>query len=213
MASTKRALLIGSSFGDLPGTENDVNAMVSALKNHGFHMDNMKTLRGSNAPRQNILDAWQKLISDSSDGDSVVIYYSGHGGLAEWKGSDSVEQHAESEVEAPKRIQFLVPSDYDDRLEHWSGILDDEISRLLLDTTTKTPNVTYILDCCHSSRLGRDPQGFRAWPKALSTSTSDYNKVLEHRKQLKESNRLPEGDCWTNPGVVRIAAAADVESA
>lgn len=83
MTSTKHTLLISSSFSDLPGTKNDINAMVSALKNHGFHIDNMKTLHGSNATRQNILDTWQKLISDSSDGDSVVIYYSGHSGLAE----------------------------------------------------------------------------------------------------------------------------------
>ncbi len=206
MAPVKRGLLIGSSYGDLPGTQNDVKTMVDVLTKHGFRQENMKTLCDGDATRQNILDAWQHLISDTSNGDCVVIYYSGHGGLAERKepGLDAREPH---------RIQFLVPSDYDASLKNWRGILDSEVSKLLLDTTTKTQNVTYILDCCHAARLGRGrpPKGFQALPKSLSTS--EHSAILEHVKQLREAKKLLEDDCWANPDVVRIAAAADVESA
>lgn len=206
MTSTKRALVIGSSYDDLPGTENDVKTMVSILGRYGFQAKNVQTLCGAEATRKGILDAWEQMILESSKNDSVVIYYSGHGGLAELK-----ELRSEADGREPTRIQFLVPTDYDSSLETWRGILDSEISKLLLDTTKACRNVTYILDCCHSARLGRAPKGYRAVPKALSTS--DYARTLGHLKRLRGEKKLLENDCWSNPDVVRIAASADRETA
>lgn len=132
--AAKRALLIGSSYDNLPGTENDVNTVADLLRRHGFDVDNetyVKKLCGNDATRPKILDAWEELISNSSWDDVVIIYYSGHGGLAKSSGSDPSPQR-------PSRIQFLVPTDFDLNAEDWKGILDDEISQLLLRTTGKT---------------------------------------------------------------------------
>jgi caspase domain-containing protein len=217
MAPVKRALLIGSSYDGLPGTENDVNAMAGILVKYGFQSDDIKRLCGEEATRQKILDSWQKIISESKVGDSVVFYYSGHGGLAEKKELEELNQLSLEDKtpnltqEEPKRIQFLIPVDYDPKLEHWKGIFDSEISKFLFDTTRATPNVTYILDCCHSARLGRKPLANHAIPKALSTS--DYDLTLEKLKQLRQEKKLLENEGWSNPNVVRIAASADRESA
>ena len=111
----------------------------------------------------------------------------------------------------PDRIQFLVPHGFDDSLERWEGILDSEISLLLLKTTRRTSNVTFILDCCHSARLGRAPNGTDApRPKVLKY---DYSVLFKHMKWLRSEKRLLENEFWSNPDVVRIAAAGDREAA
>lgn len=207
----KRALLIGSSYGGLPGTEHDVDNMARILERYGFDaQDNVTKLCGSDATRQNILDEWGKLASPSTQvGDVVVIYYSGHGGLAELPTEENASrQHSEQQ---PNRIQFLVPHNFDPTMEHWRGIMDAELSLLLLKTTARTPNVTYILDCCHSARLGRAPDKTRT-PRA-KVLKFDYNILLKHMDRLRDDKSLLENEFWSNPDVVRIAAAGDREAA
>ena len=49
------------------------------------------------------------------------------------------------------------PNDIDDRSDGFKGILAEELSALQWRLTEKTPNVTTIVDCCHSARMFRDP--------------------------------------------------------
>ncbi|KAK8137116.1 hypothetical protein PG984_005056 [Apiospora sp. TS-2023a] len=205
-----RALLIGSNYDDLPGTENDVKTMHGLLERFGFEPPDIKTLSGEEATRKRILDAWHELIRDSSFGDGVVIYYSGHGGMTEQPETDDTD--SDNTNSEPRYIQYLVPSDFDKSMKTWKGILDSEISKLLRDTTDKTPNVTYILDCCHSSRLGRGPQNLDK-PIAKCLTNEEYRRLMGHIKNCRRRNELLEDDNWSNPSVVRIAAAADTEKA
>lgn len=201
----RRALLIGSSYDELRGTENDVATMAEVLRSYGFHVDDanyVKKLCGADATRKKILQAWEDIISSTSWDDAVVIYYSGHGGLAQPKRSDASSEHS-------KNIQFLVTTDFNLATDEWLGIMGDEISNWLLRTTGKTRNVTYILDCCHSARLGRGPRG----AVSRKQSSFDYDVLAEHRLRLREGNKMLENEFWTNPDVVRIAAAADLEPA
>ena len=91
-----RALLIGSSYEGLPGTENDVATMAEVLRSHGFHVDDpnyVKKLCGSDATLKKILQAWEDMIESTDWDDVVVMYYSGHGRLAQPKKFDgSTEQ-------------------------------------------------------------------------------------------------------------------------
>lgn len=207
-----RALLIGSGYAKLPGTDNDVKRMSKMLEEYNFDPSNQIKLYGKEATRKNILCSWEKLISQCSKNDAVVIYYSGHGGLAEKSSENSRSGHhrPQQEEKAPVRIQFLLPIDYEPDADHWTGIFDAELSKLLFDTTQKTRNVTYILDCCHASRLGRAPEGFKVWNK--SYTDGEYDKILKFRSSLHQETLL-EGDAWANPSVVRIYAAADHKQA
>jgi len=214
----KHALLIGCSYAqNLPGTGNDVEAMAKLLKTFGFNDENtIKKLCGPAATREGILLEFKRLISRTSANDSVVIYYSGHGASIT----------LDSGPEEGKTIQFLVPSDFEQDHEVFQGILDSEISKLLKALTDRTHNVTYILDCCHSARLGRAPPSkhthgataAETWEKAWAfkeESQSDFYSDLltTHIQKLRKEGKLLENDNWSNPMVVRIAAAAADETA
>lgn len=211
MSATKRALLIGSRTKslegeELQGTENDVQIMASVLKSkYGFEITRCI---GSNATRDGILTAWQSIISETSAGDAVVIYYSGHGSCVEFEPDEWEDD--------PKRdsVKYIVPTDIEQSTEDdFRGILDIELSHKLHDTTERTRNVTLILDCCFSGHMVRKTShGIRLVSKCRST-TEKYN-IRKHAKGLRldEMHRgklLVEG----NPNAVRIAASASTEFA
>lgn len=209
MSPKKRALLIASPYGGLRGPENDVELMGKALSKHGFKV--MKRC-GHDATREQILEAWQQLISESFAEDTIVIYYSGHGGLVESSQSTGDQQ---GESEKSLRSQFLVPMDYDQTTEdEFRGILDIEISYLLRDTTNITQNVTIILDCCHAGRMARDPHhANQAWPRNLP-EVKHHGVLLSHVERLRRDGHL-KGEIFIegNEHAVRIAAAATSETA
>ena len=94
------------------------------------------------------------------------------------------------------------------------GILDIEISYLLRDTTDKTKNVSIILDCCHATRMARDPRHIRrAWPRNLP-KVKHHGVLREHEQRLRREGQLT-GDTSIegNEHAARIAAAATTESA
>ncbi|KAK3317362.1 caspase domain-containing protein [Cercophora scortea] len=204
MISQKRALLIGSPYGGLRGPSNDVDKMTAVLGAMGFAISKCC---GIQATRDGIIHAWRDLIHETSQGDVVVVYYSGHGGLVE-------APQITADLHEPWRYQFLVPIDYDNRSERgFNGILDVELSLLLREATDKTRNVTVVLDCCHSGRMSRNPSyGNRAVPRQLPEvchqDISTYLETLMQTHQLKGKPYL-EG----NPYAVRIAAAATSETA
>ncbi|KAH9237147.1 hypothetical protein K456DRAFT_50974 [Colletotrichum gloeosporioides 23] len=220
MAPSKRALLIGSPLHGLLGTGNDLKTMSDLLESHGFDVENgayVTKLFRDNATRQNILEAWEALILNTSQGDAVVIYYSGHGVCVKSDGTRETSGN-------PSQIQFIVPYDFDCSLDTWKGISDGELSLLLRKTTEKTKNVTYILDCCHSARAGRDLATFSVLPKAFSlsevrpeafslTGRSLYTDLSNIMKDLRLAGKLTEDHLETNPHAVRIAAAATNETA
>jgi hypothetical protein len=209
MSPQNRALLIASPYGGLRGPENDVELMAGVLKKYEFEVTKCC---GQDATRDQILGAWQQLISESSAEDVVVIYYSGHGGLVK-PSRNIADQQGGSEK--PLQSQFLVPMDFDQTTENdFRGILDIEISYMLRDTTNKTENVTIILDCCHAGRMARDPHhNNQAWPRNLP-EIKNYGMLLSHVEKLRSERRL-KGDTFVegNPHAVRIAAAATSETA
>ncbi|KAJ2979476.1 hypothetical protein NQ176_g3233 [Zarea fungicola] len=211
------ALLIGCDHGRLQGTKNDVEAFSSLLLSHGFQIENITILTGSDAKRTAIENVWRSLLGRITEHDAVVIYYSGHGGYA-------TSETAQNGL--PTHFQFLVPSDFknDDPPGSWKGMLDIEVSRLLFETTARTKNVTYILDCCHSSRLGKAPSHIQdvnvPVPKShcITLDGTIYAKIwmdAKARCEAPDTGGYPdftEPD-YCNPDVVRIAAAAAESSA
>ncbi|RKK67354.1 hypothetical protein BFJ69_g14562 [Fusarium oxysporum] len=209
MSTTKRALLIASPFGGLQGPLNDVNKMTKLLKEFGF---DIVQCCDKDATRDGIRTSWQNIIDKSSPGDTVVIYYSGHGGLVETRQNLATED--KRVCKSPNQYQFLVPMDFNETTdETFKGILDIEIAHLLRDTTNKSTNVTIILDCCHSGRMARDEtHGDNATPKQLlEVQHHDLVKWVETLKQkgYLDGETAVEG----NQDAVRIAASATRETA
>jgi hypothetical protein len=200
---TSTALLIGAETNGLTGVGNDVAAMNAALTRRGF---DVTTCEGPQATRAGILAAYESLIQRVRPDDTVVVYYSGHGGLL--KPPDPL-------VRQP--LQFIVPSDYADSTDgDFRGVTSVELSVLLARLTDVTRNVTVIVDCCHAAHMSRDP---RSTVKALPRTTfagyrASYDVVARHVETLKRQGlqadlRQPFG----NEHAVRIVACAPEQSA
>jgi len=211
MSARRRALLIGSPFGDLRGPLNDVELMSTVLEEQGF--ENVKCC-GTQATCDNIRVKWGHLVNQSNAGDAVVIYYSGHGGIADC-GRGTLAANGDYNDTRPWRYQFIVPMDFDQASggRDFRGILDVELSHLLRATTEKTKNVTLILDCCHSGRMARQPgYGNQARPKSLARVY--HHDISKYIDQCRSQGRLlGETHLEGNPHAVRITAAATTESA
>ncbi|KAL6229103.1 caspase domain-containing protein [Aspergillus navahoensis] len=209
MPSTNRALLIACPYGDLEGPERDAEAIAQMLALRQFQISRCC---GMHATRKAILAAWRELIEETREGDAVVIFYSGHGGVLvpDSASSDALES---SDPEAPWQYQFIVPMDFDPQRDEFSGILEIELSQLLLATTAKTRNVTVIMDCCHSGRMVRDPElGTAARYKRVRAV--NHKAAYSHIKQLRHQGEL-RGRRFAagNSDAVRIAATAPWEEA
>lgn len=210
MGVKRQALLIGTQYKGLNGTENDVNAMYRVLTSQGFQITKCLNL---DATRDGIQKAWKDLIESIHDADdAVVIYFSGHGGFleAQPKAVMDAQGHGSKTLGG---YQFLVPTDFDSSVDKgFPGLLDIEISQLLRDTTEKTRNVTVILDCCHAGRMAREPAyGGAMLPRNVELNKEDIRMYVE---TLWSSGKL-QGDVGVegNPHAVRIAASAPWESA
>jgi hypothetical protein len=197
----RRALLIGSQTGGLRGVHADVEIMADTLGGLGF---STAELTKDKASYSEIVDAYKGLIEDTSASDAVVVYYSGHGGrFRNARASDSRE---------PAWLQYLIPTDYEDRDEgEFRGVLAEELSALQWELTEKTPNVTTILDCCHSARMSRDAS---LLPKAREHIGGFPWEAVRGRWETVQTSYKANGiDLDSNPDAVRIVACAPEQSA
>jgi hypothetical protein len=87
---TRRAVVIGINYtgheqGVLTGCHNDARNMKQYLqKVHQFDPANIALLlddggKHTKPTRDNILQAFQKMVADSEPGDALFVHYSGHG--------------------------------------------------------------------------------------------------------------------------------------
>ncbi|KAF3931498.1 hypothetical protein ABW19_dt0205185 [Dactylella cylindrospora] len=213
MASTRRALLIGSPYGGLEGPKNDVRIMRKSLEAYRF---TSTICCGPEATRDNILAAWERLIDQALPGDVVVIYYSGHGGLLDLGDSKDPTLGEEDK----RQFQYIVPYDFDPSAEDcFKGILDIELSTLLQRTTDKTENVTVITDCCYAARLVRDPRyGGNLKPVIRNVRdpirVKDSRIISDHLRQQRNKGQLNKDlSIGGNPYAVRVAATTATNSA
>jgi hypothetical protein len=103
--------------------------------------------------------------------------------------------------------------DFDPDATEFTGVLEAELSQLLLKTTARTHNVTAIFDCCHSGRMLCDPDlGAEARYKNLTTF--HHEGAYQYTEKLRNEGKL-KGKTFAagNPDAVRIAAAAPWERA
>lgn len=207
---TRRAMLIGSQTYGLQGCNADVALMQRVLAGRGFDSIDVRT--DTTATRAGILDGFEALIGSIARGDAVAIYYSGHGGRVV-----RPDFEARKAIGASVHFQFIVPTDMEDSdVGDFRGITSEELTifqrRLTeaFDTIGEVPNVTTILDCCHSGFLARDVGATR---KSIDGEEKSFRLrgIREHIAALG-----PQADLIgtiTNPAVVRIVACQPEQSA
>lgn len=203
----KRALLIGSQL-NLAATAVDLGSMDRVLKLHGF-----KTRRIGEtdrpATRAGILGAIDAFTQDTSTGDAVVVYYTGHGITTERNDNQNAPRTEGSDTNDRWRLQLIVPIDFEESTDgDFRGITDLELSQKFALLSEKTDNITLILDCCHSTRIAR------AGATVKSLNPAHYAKTLVHIESIIEDRHFRDNlYAAGNPSVVRIVAAEATEPA
>lgn len=194
VALVKRALLIGSEVDGLKGVARDVAAMDEVLRGLGFVT---VPATGPDASADGVVAHLRDLVDDTTDADAAVIYFSGHGGRV---------RNPVPRSDVPRWLQYLVPTDIADR----SGgrarcVLAEELSCYQAELTSRSTNVTTILDCCHAARMSRDAAMI---PRALGPSTLPLDD-LQRRWSSLRADPWPSGNgIDSNSDAVRVVACS-----
>ena len=204
---TRRALLVGSQTYGLAGCDADVTLMGEALRRRGFEAIDIRI--GQDATRGGIIDGFERLIGATGPTDAVVVYYSGHGGRVARPDADARRNSGSS-----ASFQFIVPYDIDESEEgDFRGLLSEELTILqqrLTDAFTRagaSPNVTVILDCCHSGYLVRDAD---LRPKSIAVEPKMF-RMMGIRARAEQL--VGAGGLVANPHAVRLVACQEEQSA
>jgi len=197
------ALLIGidkylSPVSPLNGCVNDIVAIKEYLEGRvatdGYQL-HIRTLLNQDATRQAIIDGFREHLCQAQSNDIVLFYYSGHG----------------SQEQAPQEFWHLEPDRLDETLvcydsRHAGGwdLADKELAKLIAEVAAKDPNITIILDCCHSGSGTKNPlqeTGIRRVPTDKRERPLDsFIFSLEDLEQLSASRSLEESPTgWNIP--------------
>lgn len=155
MAKLKNAhaLLIGVGSEDLPETVNDAKALYEILANKetgSYYKSNVKILTGKKATRKGILKAFDKLLERTDEDSSVLLFYSGHGGM--YSDNTFIKDEAKKKPEAENQKYFhLCPNDYDPNNYETTWIKAEEIKYKI--SQLKSRRLIFFLDCCHAAGM------------------------------------------------------------
>jgi hypothetical protein len=188
----------------LAGCYGDVDVIGAALADRGFEI---RRRIEADATRDAILAGYRELIDDTRAGDAALVYYSGHGGRF---------GNPDRKLGQPDWVQYILPTDIDDTsADDFRGLFAEDLTLLQYRLTKKTPNVTTILDCCHSARMSRDP---RVLPKAFTggwPAAAVAKRYVAVADAMTKARADAGDDAWfdSNPLAVRLVACGPSESA
>lgn len=137
-----RALVIGIGEGYCPSLQlpslvrKDAEAVAQLLRDPtlcGYPSSQVQLLLDEQATKRNIVDALHDLAATANPGDTVVIFYSGHGGR---------------KVDAPEYAGYLCPADYVPGDADGTGLLAEDLTELL--NAIPAARVVLLLDACHA---------------------------------------------------------------
>lgn len=158
------AVLVGvndyqdSTIGDLTACESSVQRIQELLvRRFGFDPDRMVVLLGKDATREAVVKALKEHLADRADrgeigpDDVVVFYYSGHGSFLPDVSGD--EPDGKDETICPWDTRKMTASELQlegAELPNFNQITDDELNGYFKTIAARTPNLTVVLDSCHS---------------------------------------------------------------
>ena len=131
------ALLIGVG-NDLPFTVDDAQALKDVIVDPAkaaYDPANVNLVANETASKKGIVDGFNRLITDTDENSTVIVYYSGHGA------------HTKS-----GKTFFLVPHNYDPN-DHNTWFKADEFSEKL--SQIKAKKLVVMLDACHAQGMSK----------------------------------------------------------
>ena len=187
------ALLVGindysSNVGKLTGCINDVDHFHDYLKG-SFDRTclHVEVLKDADATRGNIIDKFRSHLAKAGADDVAVFQYCGHG--ARWKSAKAFEQFYPDGMD-----EGLVC--IDSRNSGGFDLADKELAVLLAELAKNEPQITVILDSCHSGSATRCADDFtqlrarqtheRPDERPLETYLNGYYADLQNRGERLE---------------------------
>ena len=180
----KKALLIGINYtgteNELYGCINDANCIKERISNKGFTDITVLTdLTEKKATRNNILNEFTSLLSNSQEGDLLFFLYSGHG-------SYDIDRNGDEKIGYD---QTIVPCDL-------NVIIDDELKSIIQNNLKKGVTLFAMFDSCFSGSV--------LDLRYQYMDSLNYDKFTENEKQL-ETN----GDVFMISGSTDKQTSAD----
>lgn len=182
------ALLVGinnypSPVSRLSGCINDIEAMANYLQERVTQERelHLRVLKNDEATREAVIQGFREHLVQAKEGDSVLFMFCGHG----------------SQEQAPPEFWHIEPDHLNETLVCWDSRLpgrwdlaDKELAKLIAEVAGRNPQITVILDCCHSGSASRDLEGVdfdttRPEPDVLRSG---------FRSPVREVSRSPVGD-------------------
>ena len=112
-----------------------------------------------------------------------------------------------------------MPTDFEQSTpDGFRGILAEELRALQLALSTKTDNVTTILDCCHAALMSRDPALVarflqRPFAELRPGAIARWEQADAALRTALHSSGTEYGDAESNQRAVRVVACLPTESA
>lgn len=177
------ALLIGVG-NDLPFTVDDAKSFQDVFTDPlkaAYNPKNVNLVADDGATKQGIIDGFDRLITDTDENSTVVVYYSGHG---------AVTQSGETFL--------LVPYNYDAQ-DFKTWVMAEEFSEKI--SQIKAKKMVVLLDACHSQGMSKSVDNMNAPTKPVSKNVRSLASELS-----KGSGRAILSSCednelsWKLPG-------------
>jgi hypothetical protein len=154
-----RALLIGIGEGYCPSlrlpslVRKDAEAVAQILRDPelcGYPASQVRLLLDEQATKSNIVDALRELAASAESDDTVVIFFSGHGGR---------------KAGGPEYSGYLYPADYVPGDPDGTGLLAEDLTGLL--NAIPAARVVLLLDACHAEDAAHVKAEAEAEPKGM----------------------------------------------
>lgn len=158
-----------------------INAILTDQQYCGYKVGNVQVLLDENATLENIRKALERIISDSKEEDSVLIYFSGHGGL----------------FKDPSMYSAILPVDFLPSDSENSCFSDKEFSILL--KKIKARKILVILDACHSGGAVDFKDDNATFQYKFSEKSADFlsegiGRVIISSSREEETSMILYGD-------------------
>jgi hypothetical protein len=141
LGNNKNALLIGINYigtqNELYGCINDTDSISNLLLSRGFKDIQFLTDNTSEKPiRNNIINKFTNLLTNAKSGDTVFLFYSGHGSYITDNNNN----------EQTNNDQLIVPLDL-------NVIVDDELKSIINNHLKSNVTLIALFDCCFSESV------------------------------------------------------------
>jgi len=219
--SLRLAMIIGiddyQSISDLHGAVNDANKIISLITSDdgpAFPKENICFLANAEASYENVKDKFEKALvaravgENGAPADQVLFYYAGHGSQIADDNGDEDTDGLDETLFLHDSLTRVAPGSR----ERIAQLSDDEFNGMLKRLYEKTPNVTVILDSCHSGSATRDIDARARFVPPDPEMLAKAAKALSETAGEGSPN-FAEFSPFSFPNAVFISAARDRESA